>query len=478
METKVEMNANGEEPPSSIRVKDHAHNASRGPTGRRVRPAILGWLVLSIAFTLASVAINHRHFNSLGRRERYRDEHNHLPPPQTRRRKKGKTRIDAEGRRRQHRQTNETAQSVDYGKNNITAILRGETPFPEDTTVILKYRPGDLEMSSAEALRYCHVNTTRYKNHLKSGPRTLVSASHRHKLYYRNIPKSSSSSARHAMETYFEGEDTRIKIDDLVRKVNGNNRGGDKHELISFVREPLNRFYSSYDEAHYRWGPWMGSEGNAKARPMVAKAYHEHKHAVLDRYPYIYDGMSNLREYMRLFCPREILDDRGRKASVECNTVPSIDDGTLTRLFERFVRDYDGHDPFDVHLSLQVPHLVDGRDGRPLPISRLYNASEAERGWQDIAEARGVTIPEDGLRMGRKITRRFNVDMVSDATKQKICRLMALDYCCLNIELPSVCRTDEGDGVYCAMEKKFEPETNNARRRGKSRLFIQPLENK
>ena len=128
-----------------------------------------------------------------------------------------------------------------------------------------------------------------------------------------------------------------------------------------------------------------------------------------------------------------------------------------------------------------MPSLVDGRNGQPLPVSILYNASEAEVGWQEIADKRGVEIPMDGLQVGRKKSRRFNLEMVSNATKQKICRLMALDYCCLNIELPSVCKVDGADGVYCAAmtetKKQMDENSPGRKKNDMQRLIIQPWEN-
>lgn len=120
---------------------------------------------------------------------------------------------------------------------------------------------------------------------------------------------------------------------------------------------------------------------------------------------------------------------------------------------------------FIISLTLQVPNLV-FPTGQPFPITTLYNATEAERGWQEIASFIGVTIPSGEMKVGRKKTRRFNMSLISNRTKRKICRLLALDYCCLNIELPEVCRAgyydvdidDEEDSgeeeVYCALEPR------------------------
>ena len=108
-------------------------------------------------------------------------------------------------------------------------------------------------------------------------------------------------------------------------------------------------------------------------------------------------------------------------------------------------------------LNLQVSSLV-FPTGEPFPFTAIYNSTDAERGWQEIAKQHGVAIPDGEMTHGRKITRRFNVSMVSDATKRKICRILALDYCCLNIALPEECvgsvKYDDNEGVYCAAERR------------------------
>ena len=250
------------------------------------------------------------------------------------------------------------------------------------------------------------------------------------------------SSSREVMTTYFHGKDAVVididRLNVMVRREN--------YTLVSFVREPLDRFYSSYDEAMLRWGPWIGTGEHAERMPGIARHYRENRHR-LDEYPYLYDGIHTYEDYVRLFC-------RPGKAGW-CEDVPPATPGglTLTQRFERFVSDYDGIDPFDNHLRCQVPYLVDGRDGLPLPISTLYDASRAERGWRQIANELGVDIPEGGLKAVRKASRRFDTSRVSNNTKEKICRIVALDYCCLNIELPEVCRMHDDDGVYCAIKK-------------------------
>ena len=201
-------------------------------------------------------------------------------------------------------------------------------------------------------------------------------------------------------------------------------------------------------------GPWMGDGPIVRDKPRVRKAYFENKYRV-EKYPYLYEGFDDIQDFRKLYCPEETLAT-GR--FLDCNLIPSIDDGNLAHRFEQFVRDYTGLDPFDVHLNLQLSNLI-FPTGEPFPVTTLYNSSEAETGWQEIASANGVTIPDGEMTHGRKITRRFNVSKVSKVTKRKICSILALDYCCLNMQLPEECREDDEDdtdAVYCAMERRNE----------------------
>ena len=196
-------------------------------------------------------------------------------------------------------------------------------------------------------------------------------------------------------------------------------------------------------------GPW---KGDGSLRPGVRKQYLDNKYRV-EPYPYLYKGLTTLQDFRRLYCSKELLAT-GQLA--KCNEVPSIDNGTLTARFERFVSDYSGLDPFDVHLHLQTGNLV-FPTGEPLPLTSLYNATKTEERWREVARRKGLNVSESWKRdHGRAKARRFNKSLVTTATKQKICQMLALDYCCLNVELPVACRGKEHDagGVYCAMERR------------------------
>jgi len=335
-----------------------------------------------------------------------------------------------------------------YNGEEITKFLTGELQFPTGCTrhmngrCRLKFKPGTLQLSSVQTLQQCYVDANKYKEHtLRSRNTVAASVSHKHKMIYRNIPKSASSTSRHAMMDFLEGQDLQLKHDELINLIHEDN-----YTMVSFIREPLTRFYSSYDEAYFRMGPWMGEGEIVWDKPKLREWFKNVKHK-MDKYPYLYEGMKEINDFRKMYCPTEVL---GTGRFLDCNEYDSIDDGRLLKRFEQFVHDYDGIEPFDVHLNMQTTNLIYGSSGEPLPMSALYNASDAEKEWQEVASQKGVTIPDGEMKHGRHQSRRFDVSKVSEATQQKICQILALDYCCLNFKLPKVC---DDVGLYCALEQ-------------------------
>jgi hypothetical protein len=349
--------------------------------------------------------------------------------------------------------TGKNDNSIIYTGEEITKILTGEKPFPTTNTnhcindegrCRLKFKPGTIQrLSSAQTLQHCYVDVEKYAAHTTRSQNSIIaSKSETYKIIYRNIPKSASSTSRHAVMDFLDGKDVVIKHDELMDLVHKQN-----YTMISFIREPLTRFYSSYDEAFFRMGPWMGKGEIVRDKPQLRKWYQTVKHRV-DKYPYLYEGFRNINDFRKMYCPKKVLDTG---YFLECNNYDSIDDGTLLKRFEQFVNDYDGLEPFDVHLNMQMTNLIYGSTGEPLPITTLYNASDAETGWKEVASQVGITIPDGEMTHGRHQSRRFDVSKVSEVTKRKICSVLALDYCCLNFKLPKVC--DVAGGLYCSLEQ-------------------------
>ena len=80
----------------------------------------------------------------------------------------------------------------------------------------------------------------------------------------------------------------------------------------------------------------------------------------------------------------------------------------------------------------------------------LYSTTDGIKNWEYITSFYGKSIPQDGILQTRSAPRRFNTTFVSLQTKQRICQLSALDYCCLNLKLPKEC--DENElSIYCSL---------------------------
>mmetsp|Transcript_15869 Transcript_15869/g.34179 ORF Transcript_15869/g.34179 Transcript_15869/m.34179 type:complete len:174 (-) Transcript_15869:71-592(-) len=124
---------------------------------------------------------------------------------------------------------------------------------------------------------------------------------------------------------------------------------------------------------------------------------------------------------------------------------------------------------FICSLTLQVP-MMSMTNGRPLHMTQIYNTTDSEGGWKHIAKQ---FLGEGGFGKkgkeksdviaGRSYPRRFNSGLVSVETQRRICELSLLDYCCLNLPLPDVCKGQHyfaagNDAVrrelFCVLDKK------------------------
>jgi hypothetical protein len=237
--------------------------------------------------------------------------------------------------------------------------------------------------------------------------------------------------------------------------------------VITFVRDPLSRFYSQYDESYVRTAPWKNGQNPHYVDPNTGAQAAPHP------FPYLYENMKSYDDYEDVYCPIKT-----RKSRRDCKHEETREDGTLASRFERFVSDYDGREPFDVHMTLQVPMLM-SNDGTPLRVTQIYNTTDSDGAWRRIAreflgenatllggeEGDGRDGGGEGVISGRSYPRRFNSDLVSVETQRRICELVLIDYCCLNLPLPDVCKgrhyrnPDSGDNggkrdLFCVLDRK------------------------
>jgi len=309
----------------------------------------------------------------------------------------------------------------------------------------LNFTPGSLPLTQLSTLQHCHVDPQIYRNHLKGGIGQL-SYSKKYNLAYILIPKSGSSTGRYMMKTEFDAVEPRGNKA-VKEAMNADN-------IIAFVREPLSRFYSQYDEAYVRTAPWHNTQNPYYVDPNNPQQTSVHP------FPFLYENFHSYHDYEDVFCPPSTR--RNPNSRRECLFRPTKEDGTLAKRLDRFVQEYDGRTPYDVHLILQVPKLLSkNSDGTSIKITELYNTTNAEHDWQLIAKKyigqhAKFTKADDvkksgGVIEGRSYPRRFDKSLVGKDTERRICLLALLDYCCLNFPLPSSCE-EEAKGLSCTMD--------------------------
>ena len=85
----------------------------------------------------------------------------------------------------------------------------------------------------------------------------------------------------------------------------------------------------------------------------------------------------------------------------------------------------------------------------------MYNTNTAATidNWEYVVNWYGQSLPKDGVFNARSVPRRFNTSLVSILTKHRIRQQYAIDYCCLNMELPPECCNDNKKvEIHCSLD--------------------------
>eukprot|EP00924_Labyrinthula_sp_SR-Ha-C_P008250 maker-scaffold_11-snap-gene-7.5-mRNA-1 protein AED:0.05 eAED:0.05 QI:289/1/1/1/0.4/0.16/6/641/375 len=296
----------------------------------------------------------------------------------------------------------------------------------ENLPAISTFLPGTLSLPRLEVINKCYVDTKKYGAH-RTG--NMCTYSEEFNLFYLLLPKSGSSTGRHVMKHDFAA---REYLTNICRKHLKNEKTfGDGKKLpmntIS-LRNPISRFYASYDEMFVRKLPYI------------------------DKIPEKYRSFMNhfrgwvYQNYSALF-----YDDDGVNL--------------LTDTFEQFVHDYDGRKPFDEHLKLQMPSIVN-HDGFPYRFDYVIDTKKMDEAFVEIAELVGNSKDVRVIR-GRSYPRRFNTSRLSTETMRKICELSLIDFCCLNYPLPDECvkyaPNEKVARPMCKWVEKVDPSTGETK---------------
>ena len=188
------------------------------------------------------------------------------------------------------------------------------------------------------------------------------------------------------------------------------------------TREPLDHFLSGYKEMMLR-----------------AKLYEEVMDNVYGRVP---------EEYSKFL---DLVKDMDVKSRAVLKTSDKPEDLKIkAKMLEMFVRDFDGENNFDEHLTLQALKLR-ANSKRMRHFDYVLESETLTQDLEKLASITGAPKPPP-VRKRAHSGEPLGEDYVSDETFQKICKLRASDYCCLNYELPEQCRKagmPKGEKVQC-----------------------------
>ena len=192
---------------------------------------------------------------------------------------------------------------------------------------------------------------------------------------------------------------------------------------VTTVREPTDRFFSGYRQ--------MMNDKRVFEYPRLVRTY----------VPSQYAGFLN-------YLTKEW---RGNRKRIRySDSAPDL--RTKAQMFNTFVRDYDNQKVMDYHLGLQSPwHMQWNGTHHTMPeYDMIMETATLTEDLRALAKMVGAPPPQKQETKKHQRKEPFDKSLIPDDVLQKICRLTAIDYCCLNYELPAVCQSaPEGMRVMC-----------------------------
>jgi len=272
------------------------------------------------------------------------------------------------------------------------------------------FSPGSLNMTRQESLSKCYVDPKgTYKSHFGDG---LCVVSKTRDFVFYHVRKSGSSTGREVATQQFAGKD--------MQRCHGQY---DHFYQVAFVRNPITRFFAQYEEMFVRTLAGKGPK-------------------VPEKFNVFHNDLPDYKSYERIFCGKDADVPRTRQLK-PCDQVLSREKGELSSRFEKFVEVWDGH-VFEAHLAMQAPILSKRQTGRCHKLDFIGDTKHTKEHWEQIGQHLGVQNVK--VIRGRAYPRRMNISFISTKTYERICRLAAIDFCCLNFPLPPQC---EHAGVSC-----------------------------
>eukprot|EP01062_Namystynia_karyoxenos_P024962 TRINITY_DN1977_c0_g6_i1.p1 TRINITY_DN1977_c0_g6~~TRINITY_DN1977_c0_g6_i1.p1 ORF type:complete len:439 (+),score=129.73 TRINITY_DN1977_c0_g6_i1:69-1385(+) len=282
-----------------------------------------------------------------------------------------------------------------------------------------RFAPGSSGLRREEVFRRCSMHQPlSYREHQAGSTCGAFLMLNRHLAVF-SAPKAGTSTARGLLEVVDGAECIQGPTRKCWAAHDDIGRLGPDITVAAMVRDPFARFLSQYEEMIAR--SWDGDYKTGLLK--VPEGLH------------FRDGLHSYKEYSSRFDTPE-----GR--------------AELTRRFETFVHEWDWRQVFDPHLVLQVPcfswrrppyetfpaaHIsTPTREGTASLLKFLLQHSDPpSQGKGTSADGK----PPDWLMRvgGRSFSRRMNTSAISPEAARKICRIAAIDFCCLDFPLPPLC---------------------------------------
>ena len=287
------------------------------------------------------------------------------------------------------KQTTVTTQTV----TNVTSTPSldwegGTTIAPRAGDIFV---PGTLDLTRLEAFKRCYINGDLYRPHYTM--REYRTVSEQAGIVYVHVEKSGSTESRTAMKDLFH--DAKLVECPSLRQRNNE----EKHaryatfHWFTFSRDPLSRYVTGFQTAMDRWR--MYRRGSAPGTQKLQRFVDKHN-----------------------------------------STKEKDVDGIMAAL-ESFVMDHhNGSTIPNSHLQLQSTAML--KAACPLRLDAIHDLTTLNTVFGGFSEDRNRTLAIHQKKHYSDSHKR-NISKISLPAKRKICQLSALDYCCLNYELPPEC---------------------------------------
>ena len=305
------------------------------------------------------------------------------------------------------------------GKSVVVRILTNTTSTTNTTNATVSsralhnrslfFKPGSLKLSRKETIARCYRGPpeNRYRHSKKPGSCLY---SERHNLAFWLTGKAASSTIRSMAAQFWNV--SAIKCSRL--------RESDYPNVTRIVttRHPLDRFISSYKEVCYRLNLFNNKN------PMKSVGIPK------------FHGFMDVVQNMTLIEKLDVLQAKSPDML-----------GVKMRMLQLFLDEWQG-EIFDVHLAPQVELVmyVPGQE-KMAQFDTVMETETLFRDLQSLGHRSGVVVTTAAnnttnveMRARSRPYDSVDLSLLSEAALQKVCRIYARDFCCLNYPLPEPCR--------------------------------------